>query len=132
MAGVSGFKTLDDAVKKRAKRFGKLRGIDGRTLWVRSPHSALNLLLQSCGIINMKMAMHLMPAAFKEAGLVEDEHYGMVLWVHDEFQFEAPDETAEIVGQTVANCITQAALELGIRTPMSGSYQIGNNWKETH
>ncbi len=132
MSGITGFKDLDDAVKKRAKRLGKLRGIDGRTLWVRSPHSALNLLLQSCGIIVMKRAMLLMPAAFAKAGLIEDEHYGMVLWVHDEFQFEAHPDQTELVGQTVAGCITQAALDLGVRTPMSASYKIGNTWKDTH
>ena len=36
---------------------GKLRGLDGRPLPVRSPHMALNTLLQSAGAVVMKQAL---------------------------------------------------------------------------
>ena len=39
MGGITGFKKLGDDVKLKATAQGKLRGLDGRTLWVRSPHS---------------------------------------------------------------------------------------------
>lgn len=132
MEGIVGFKDLDNMVKDRAKMHGKLKGLDGRTLWVRSPHSALNLLLQSCGIIHMKQVIATMDASLREEGLLENRDYGLILWVHDELQFEAPPAVAELVGKVVAQCVETAGLELGIRTPMSGTYKIGNNWKETH
>ena len=80
----------------------------------------------------MKKALSMLDGAFTAAGLVEDEDYGLTLWVHDEFQFEARPEVAEQVGKIAAACIEQAAVELGFRVPMTGTYQIGNNWSETH
>jgi hypothetical protein len=132
LEGITGFKQLLEDVKGKAKATGKLKGLDGRTLWVRSPHSALNLLLQSAGIIHMKKSISMVDGYLRNAGLKEDEDYGLILWVHDEMQFQARDEVAELVGKTVARCIEDAAVSLGFRVPMTGTYQIGDNWSQTH
>jgi DNA polymerase I len=42
------FKTLKDRVARASKK-GYLKGLDGRKLFVRSEHSALNTLLQGAG-----------------------------------------------------------------------------------
>ena len=132
MKGIPALSKLIDAVQKKAKRDGRLKGIDGRTLWVRSAHSALNLVLQSSGIIHMKKAIAMMDDALLEAGLVRGEHYNLVLWVHDELQFEVMEEHADALGKVAASVIERAAQELGFRVPMTGTYDIGNNWSETH
>jgi DNA polymerase I-like protein with 3'-5' exonuclease and polymerase domains len=132
MSGITGFEELLNDVRLAASHRRRLRGLDGRTLWVRSPHSALNLLLQSAGIIHMKQAIAIVNERLDAAGLVEDEDYGLVLWVHDELQFEARPDVAEEVGKIAAKAIEDAAVMLKFRVPMTGTYQIGDNWKETH
>jgi DNA polymerase-1 len=91
MEGIPGFEELLTAVKTKAKTNGRLRGLDGRTLWVRSPHSALNLLLQSAGAIHMKATMVMADERLR-LELLEDEDYGLVHWVHDELQYWAMPE----------------------------------------
>jgi DNA polymerase I-like protein with 3'-5' exonuclease and polymerase domains len=123
---------LTNDVKDRATRQGKLRGLDGRTLWVRSPHSALNLILQSAGIIIMKEVMRLAGPAIEAKGLTEDVDFGMVMWVHDEVQYETTPEAAEVVGQTLSELVPLAGAALNFRCPIEGNYLIGDNWSETH
>jgi DNA polymerase I-like protein with 3'-5' exonuclease and polymerase domains len=55
-----------------------------------------------------------------------------MLWVHDEFQFECKPEVAELLGKTAAAVIEEAGQLLGFRVPMTGTYQVGANWSETH
>lgn len=130
--GIVGLGPLTDTAKARARAQGKLKGLDGRTLWVRSPHSVLNLLLQSAGIIIIKKAMTLAHANAAVRGLREGEHYWPVMWIHDEWQIEALPECAEEVGQAFAATFQSAGLALGFRCPLSGSYNIGSSWAETH
>lgn len=48
-----GYNELSNEITSKANS-GYITGLDGRTLYVRSPHKALNLLLQSAGAIYMK------------------------------------------------------------------------------
>jgi DNA polymerase I-like protein with 3'-5' exonuclease and polymerase domains len=52
--------------------------------------------------------------------------------VHDEQQFTTAPENAERIGELFCEAISQAAVRLDLRCPLSGTYSIGNNWKETH
>jgi len=123
---------LNYTVQGRARTQGKLRGLDGRTLWVRSSHSALNLILQSAGIIIMKQVMAIANEEMAKAGLVEDRDYGLRMWVHDEVQYSALPECAETVGEVLTDCVPLAGKMLNFRCPISGEYKIGNTWAETH
>lgn len=129
--GVPGLGRLANGVKAKAAS-GKLQGIDGRTLWVRSPHSALNLLLQSCGAIVIKTAWAMMADELGSRGLRYGEHWATVIQVHDEWQIEARPDVAEDVGAAVILCIKKAGEALGFRIPLDGSIKIGPNWAETH
>jgi DNA polymerase I-like protein with 3'-5' exonuclease and polymerase domains len=132
LEGIPAYEKLLQRVQSIAKAKGRLRGIDGRTLWVRSPHSALNLLLQSCGIIHMKMLISMLRPALEDVGFLYGEDWALVLWVHDEIQIEARPEIAEAIGAIASSLVPTSAEILGIRTPMTGSYKVGNNWQETH
>ena len=132
LEGVTGFDQLLKAVQSKAKGMGRLKGLDGRTLYVRSPHSALNLLLQSAGAVHMKATMIMAQRRLKEAGFLEDIDYGLVLWVHDELQYLVEPSIAGVIGNLVADCVSDSAIELGIRTPMYGSYKVGSTWADTH
>lgn len=131
--GIKGLGELRKAVSVAHRTKGYLKGLDGRKLWVRSEHSALNTLLQSAGAVVMKQALWFTYSVFNHEGLDHGQHYNFVANVHDEFQIEIhPDLNGDSVGQTAADCIREAGMYLGVRCPLAGSYAIGNNWSETH
>jgi DNA polymerase-1 len=130
--GLTGLKVLVESVRGLSKANGKLKGLDGRTLWSRSEHSSLNLLLQSAGAILVKKAWTLVPGILMEAGLVEGEDYACVIQVHDEFQYEVRPELVDTVGPAISKAIQQAGTELGFRCPLAGDYKSGPSWADTH
>jgi DNA polymerase I-like protein with 3'-5' exonuclease and polymerase domains len=129
---IVGYKELTKQVKAKAKLAGKLTGLDGRTLWVRGLHSALNLLLQSGGIIVVKEAMRIAPEELAMADLYEDRDYWPVMWVHDEWQVEALPEKAPMIGARLANTFTTAGENLGVRCRLDGEFKVGTDWSMTH
>ena len=62
-------RSLRERVCRAASR-GYLKGIDGRKIYVRSEHAALNTLLQGGGAIVMKKALALLDYKFKLVALI--------------------------------------------------------------
>jgi len=121
------FKHLKDAVGRAASK-GFLKGLDGRKLYIRSEHAALNTLLQSAGAIVMKQAMINLNQAIKLNTL--DAHF--VCNVHDEWQIEALEKQSDCVGQLGVEAIRKAGEELELFCNLDGEYKIGDNWSDTH
>lgn len=117
---------LKAAIDKAVKDKGYLIGLDGRELPIRSSHAALNTLLQSAGAIVMKKALVIL------ADLLEPYDAKFVLNIHDEWQIEAADDCADLVGKLAVQAIREAGEFYGFRCPLDGEYKIGNNWCETH
>ena len=107
---------------------GSLPGLDGRRLYIRQEHKALNTLLQGAGAIVMKKALII----FKL--LLDSRHipHKFVLNVHDEWQVETPVKYGEEVGQLGVMAIRQAGVALALRCPLDAEYKVGRNWSETH
>ena len=120
-----------EALRERvgeASRKGHLVGLDGRKLWVRSEHSALNTLLQAAGAIVMKKALvHLDHYATQHK-----IDYKFIGNVHDEIQSEVVTEQAEKYGWLAVECIKAAGLSFDLRCPLDGEYKVGQTWSETH
>ena len=121
------FKSLKDRVGRAAKR-GWLKGLDGRKLFVRSEHAALNTLLQGAGAIVMKEAL----VVFNDLLVAENIDPCFVANVHDEWQLEAPEHLADRIGILGVQAIRQAGINLNLRCELDGEYNVGNNWAETH
>jgi DNA polymerase I-like protein with 3'-5' exonuclease and polymerase domains len=113
-------------IRDSSKARGFLKGMDGRKLYVRSEHSALNTLLQSCGALLVKKATVLAYPTWKALGA------RLVLHVHDEVQLECPPENAKAAGQAFIESLQEAGKQWNFRIPLSGEYKIGASWKETH
>lgn len=107
---------------------GAVPGLDGRKVWVRSEHAALNSLLQSAGAIVMKQALVL----FHNKAFVNKWPIKLVANVHDEFQLETSEKYATIVGEAMVQSIVEAGEHFNLRCPLAGEYKIGRNWRETH
>ena len=121
------FATLKDRVE-RATAKGYLKGLDGRKVFIRSEHAALNTLLQSAGAVVMKQALINLNNKIKENAL--DAHF--VANVHDEWQIEVIEHEASKVGELGVESIRQVEQDFNLRCPLDGEYKIGNNWSETH
>ena len=111
-----------------ASKRGWLRGLDGRKLFVRSEHSALNTLLQAAGAIVMKKALVILDSKAKVQGL----DYKLVGNIHDEIQSEVATEQAEMFGRLAVSAIKEAGVSFELRCPLDGEYQVGDSWAETH
>ena len=121
-------KALREKVSRLYLEKGKLPGLDGRQLLVRSEHSSLNTLLQGAGAIVMKQALVIFDKKLKMLKL----NYKFVANVHDEWQIEVPYTFAEQVGRLGVESIEEAGRVLEMRCPLTGEFKYGNNWKETH
>lgn len=118
---------LRDRVGKAAKR-GHLKGLDGRKLWIRSEHAALNTLLQAAGAIVMKKGLIILDDYAKQWNL----NYKFVGNIHDEVQTEVDEQQAETFGWLAVECLKAAGLYYKLRCPLDGEYQVGNTWADTH
>ena len=121
-------KALREKVARVYSTKGKLPGLDGRQLFVRSEHAALNTLLQGAGAIVMKQALVILDRKLKTAKIP----YKFVANVHDEWQVEVSEAYVEQVGKFGVKAIEEAGELLEMRCPLTGEYKVGNNWKETH
>lgn len=111
-----------------ASERGYLRGLDGRRVFVRSEHAALNTLLQSAGAIVMKKALCILD----EYATIWNIDYKFVANVHDEWQVEVREDQAEKFGWLAVECIKAAGVHYNLRCPLDGEFKVGSNWKETH
>jgi DNA polymerase I-like protein with 3'-5' exonuclease and polymerase domains len=118
---------LLDRIKKSAAR-GFCKGLDGRCIWIRSEHAALNSLLQGAGAIVMKKAL----VIFDDKRKANNWPVKYVANVHDEAQLECPKDIAEEVGKAFRQSIIEAGEAYKLRCPLDGEYKIGRNWRETN
>jgi DNA polymerase I-like protein with 3'-5' exonuclease and polymerase domains len=127
LKGTPAIKRLRDKVSVYASK-GYVPGLDGRKIWVRSEHAALNSLLQGAGAIVMKKALCILNDTIKKNNW--DARF--VANVHDEFQIECKADIADLVGKAGKQAIIEAGFAYNLRCPLDGEYKIGANWKETH
>jgi DNA polymerase I-like protein with 3'-5' exonuclease and polymerase domains len=121
-------RALREKVARICKSSGSLPGLDGRRLYIRSDHAALNTLLQGAGAIVMKQALVILDERLSKLGV----DYKFVANVHDEWQIEVAEAYADMVGKLGVQAIEEAGRVLKMRCPLTGAYKVGNSWKETH
>jgi DNA polymerase-1 len=127
LANTPKLQVLKDNVSDASAR-GYLKGLDGRKVYVRSEHAALNTLLQSAGAIVMKKALIILDEYAKLWGI----DYEFVGNIHDEFQVEVQESQSHEFGRLAVASIQAAGIQLGLRCPLDGEYKVGNNWADTH
>ena len=82
----------------------------------------------------MKLAANIL--MFEEGpkrGWVYGRDYRLLLWVHDEWDYEAPTrELVQEVGDVLAEAIAEAGRRLGLNVPLAGETKIGLDWHDVH
>jgi len=127
LSGNPPFKALKSRVERAATK-GFLKGLDGRKIFLRHKHAALNTLLQGGGAILMKQGLVLLDELLK----LNTINYKFVANIHDEWQIEVKESQAEFAGELAVNSLIKAGEHLNLRCPMDGEYKVGGNWSETH
>jgi DNA polymerase-1 len=127
LAGLPALSRLKERVE-RASRRGYLRGLDGRRIYVRSEHAALNTLLQGGGAVVMKQALVNLDRMARSQNL----DFRFVGNIHDEIQTEVRAEHAETFGRCASFAIAKAGRDFNLRCPLAAGYDIGDNWAQTH
>lgn len=122
-----GLAALKTKISKFAKK-GHLPGLDGRRVWIRSEHAALNTLLQSAGAIIAKQWLIECDKDLKAASIPAK----LMAWVHDEVQYETAPEYSATLKEIVEKAATKAGIVLQFRCPVDAEGKIGINWYETH
>jgi DNA polymerase I-like protein with 3'-5' exonuclease and polymerase domains len=148
MAEMPGLKRLIDEETKKWKataqriynpRFGRyeykngyVTGLDGRPILVENEHTILVYILQSDESIQMAAAYVWLMVQLEKKGYVYGRDFGVLIWMHDEFQIECRPENAEDIAATACQSIKWAGEFYKINCPHDGDAKIGDNWYETH
>lgn len=132
MTATPAIKLLREAVATAVIKRGHLIGLDKRHLPVRSPHAALNVLLQSAGALLAKQATIFLYENLTTKGYIFGVDYALVAHVHDEMQLIAREEIADEIGQEAVKSFQLAGEHFDFKCAITGEYKIGVNWKETH
>jgi len=111
---------------EHASKKGWIKTLDGRKVYVRSPHSALNFLLQSAGSIIAKRAWVIF---HNKAQSLEYNQLGVI---HDEIQIECEPGDADRIGKLVVEAMEETTDYYKLNCPITGEYKIGSSWNETH
>jgi len=128
LTNLPALKELKDRVT-RASTKGFIKALDGRKLFIRSQHAALNTLLQGGGSIAMKRALISLDNKIKSSPNVDA---GFVANIHDEWQIEVNEFHADMVGKWGVDSIREAGEHYKLNCPLDGEYKVGGNWNETH
>lgn len=129
---IPGLEPLIDAVKLKVRSSGRLRGLDGRPIFCKAEHAALNYLLQSAGAILSKRWVVIAQDMLDEAGLIYNIDYTRCAYVHDEQQFSVLPAEAERVAEILVGAAPKAGEYYDFKVPITAASETGMTWSETH
>jgi len=118
---------LRNKVYKLSRR-GYLPALDKRLLHIRSPHSALNTLLQGAGAIICKQWLVFIMLRTQQASL----DVKLVASIHDEYQFEVANKDVQRFCSITKLAMKDTERNLKVRCPLDNSFKVGITWAETH
>jgi len=107
---------------------GRIKGIDGRVLRIRSPHSALNTLIQGAGASICKDWLVNMIQRISSTGLDAK----LVASIHDEYQFEVAKGDVKRFGSITREAIKDTERKLKFNCPLDSTWKDGETWTMTH
>ena len=113
---------------QEASAQGAIKGLDGRIFQIRSPHSALNTVLQGAGAIVCKQWLVCMMDMIDVSGI--DAH--LVASVHDEYQFEVNHKDVQKFGEITKKSIKITEEILKLNCPLDSEWKAGLTWASTH
>ncbi len=127
LSSMPALKRVRDSVTKAANK-GMIKGIDGRLLHIRSPHSALNTLIQGAGAVVCKVWLINMIKRIRRTGVDAK----LVASIHDEYQFEVLTKDVKRFGQLTKDAMKDTEKQLQMKCPLDNEWKVGRTWAQTH
>ena len=127
LSSMPALKRVRDSVTKAANK-GMIKGIDGRLLHIRSPHSALNTLIQGAGAVVCKVWLINMIKRIRRIGVDAK----LVASIHDEYQFEVLNKDVKRFGQLTKDAMKDTEKQLHMKCPLDNEWKVGRTWAHTH
>ena len=127
LSSMPALKRVRDEVTKAAIK-GKIRGIDGRVLYIRSAHSALNTLLQGAGAVVCKLWLINIVKRVNRTSVDAK----LVASIHDEYQFEVLIKDVNKFGQITKDSMKDTEKQLQMKCPLDSEWKVGKTWAQTH
>jgi len=132
LTNLTGIQDLIKDCQKQSKEKGSVTAIDGRELRSRSPHSALNLLLQgNAGIIAKQWMVNYQTVAINR-NIISGKHYRQMAYIHDEFQISCKPFKAEALGECLVDGCLMIQKQFNMNILIEADYIIGESWAQTH
>jgi hypothetical protein len=136
---IEGFSALKDRIAGQhawctnTRQLPWVYGLDERKIPIRSEHSALNFLIQSCGAILCKRwVCDVYEDLCSKYTWGWDGDFVMALWVHDEIQIICREGLEEEIGAIVVKHARAAGEHYGFRGPLDSKAKPGQSWQDTH
>ena len=129
--GLPALAQLKNAVAEASKK-KHILSLDGRKVPIRSPHAALNSLLQSSGAILCKTWFLTIRETLEANGLVWGKDFYFLAHVHDEVQIAVKKGHEELVGKITIDSAHKVAERFQFKCPLAAEYKIGQSWAECH
>lgn len=127
----AGYPKLDKLIKRVkniVKNQGFIIGLDSRPIYCESQHKALNYLIQGAEAVVMKATVAMLWHRLRE----EKIPHRMLLFYHDEMNFEVPKEYVERAREITMECFAEAPKEFGVDIMVCGDCIAGNDYYEVH
>lgn len=125
-------KVIRDIQRQASRKY--ITGLDGRKLFVRSKHAALNTDLQGMGATIANWWLILIEDMLYERGLEYgwDKDFVFCAWVHDEVQIACREGLEKIVEEVCVEAAAEAGRYLNFLLPVDASADNGFAWSDTH
>lgn len=135
MSRYPALRLLIKSVQKESKA-GYVEGLDGRKLYTRAKHSALNTKLQGCGATLAKIWAVSFESMMEEEGFVHgwDGDFAILAWVHDELQVAVRNNPAaiEAAERLLHESAKYSGERVGFKLPVEIGVKPGRTWADSH
>jgi DNA polymerase-1 len=128
LSNMPAYDRFQSAVVRKARKFGVLTAIDGRILRVRSPHAAVNTLIQGSSAVLMKKWFLYTDFLLETHGV----DAGIVAMVHDELVLETNKNMVDLTSDCVKVALEKVVEKYNLTCPLDCDIKVGNNWSEIH
>jgi len=126
--GNPGLRDLVDYLVKYFKKYGFIKGLDGRKIFIRAEYKLLNSLIQTAaGIL------------FKKWGCIcnkdlrrENIQCYQILAMHDEYDYRCHKDHEEDAKMTITDSALRAGEYFKLNVPILVDVKSGANWSEVH
>lgn len=128
MKEVPGLEEATAKLLQQHRKYGAIKGLDGRWIKCRKESALINTYCQSGGAICSKI----WTCKYRSAILSEALDSKHIIFMHDENAEETTPELGNRIGEIMLEGIHWTAKYLNLKIDLTGSYKVGKDWADVH